>query len=217
MTKNDRTARLRILIVEDEALIAKELQDRLTRLGFETVAVADSADKAIQAVEQNRPNLVLMDIRLKGPRDGIETAGYIRQHLHIPVVYLTAHSDEATLKRAKDTAPFGYVLKPFQERELLVAIEMATHMHMLEQRISERTAELQQTVEKLQQALNEIKTLRGLIPICAWCKKIRNDTGYWEHLETYLRTHTEAEFSHGLCPECYEKNFATLLNAPSQE
>lgn len=208
MTKTDRTTGLRILIVEDEALIAEEIQDRLTRLGFVVVAIADTADKAIQAVEQHRPGLVLMDIQLKEPRDGIETAGYIRQHFQVPIVYLTAHSDQATLNRAKETAPFGYVLKPFQERELLVAIEMASHMHMLEQRVSERTAELERTIEQLQRALNEIRTLRGLIPICAWCKKIRNDVGYWDNLEAYLHSHTEAEFSHGICPGCYEKGFA---------
>lgn len=143
-----------------------------------------------------------MDIRLKGPKDGIEAARYIRQHLKVPIVFLTAHSDQATLNRAKETTPFGYVLKPFQERDLIVAIEMATHMHHLEKRVSERTAELEATIVKLQRAFNEIKVLRGLLPICAWCKKIRNDTGYWQDLEVYLINHTEAEFTHGICPDC---------------
>jgi CheY-like chemotaxis protein len=202
MITRERTTRLRILIVEDEALIAEEIQDRLGRLGFETTGAVDTADTAIQAVERTRPDLVLMDIRLKGPRDGIETAGYLRQHMNIPVVYLTAHSDQATLARAKETTPLGYVLKPYQERDLLVAIEMAAHLLALEQRVRERTNELEATVRKLQEALKEIKILHGLLPICAWCKKIRNDTGSWQPVETYLREHTEAEFTHGMCPEC---------------
>lgn len=208
MTPTEQKPRLSLVIVEDEALIAEELQDRLSRLGFETVAVADSAAEAIQAVERHRPALVLMDIRLKGPGDGIEAAGYLRRHLKVPVVFLTAHSDPATLVRVKESAPFGYVLKPFKEPELFIALEMAIYTHEMERRLRERTEELEQSVEKLRQAFHEIKTLRGLIPICSWCKRIRNDVGFWEQLETYVRTRTDAEFSHGLCPECFEQELA---------
>jgi len=204
MKQVDPSSGPRILIVEDEALIAEEIADRLGRLGFQIVGQADSADRAIQLAEQVRPDLVLMDIRLKGEKDGVEAAEVISQRLDIAVVFLTAHADEPTFQRAKGTAPFGYVLKPFHERELVVAIEIAIHRHTLERRLAERTAELERTVEELRKALGEIKTLRGLIPICAWCKKIRNDAGYWQRLETYLHAHTEAEFSHGICPECYE-------------
>lgn len=209
MSENNPSG-LRILIVEDEALIAEELQERLARLGFQTAAIVDTAAKAIDAVERTRPGLVLMDIRIKGPTDGIETAQFIRAHYKLPVIFLTAHSDSATLRRAKLTAPFGYVLKPFQERELLVAIEMATTMHSLERHLSERTAELQHTVEVLQRALAEVKTLRGLVPICGRCKKIRDDAGYWENLETWLSAHTDAEFSHGYCPECFDREIEKL-------
>ncbi len=205
MAESDHIPGLRILIAEDEALIAEEIQDRLGRLGFEIVGIADSSDVAIKSAEATVPDLVLMDIRLKGPKDGIETAGFIREHLKIPVVYLTAHSDKSTIGRAKETAPFGYVLKPFQEKELLIAIEMAIHMHRLEQQVSRRTEELQQTVEKLQRALDEIRTLRGLLPICAWCKKIRDDHDYWHSVEEYLSGYTDLQLSHVMCPECYAK------------
>ncbi|MEW6736293.1 MAG: response regulator [Acidobacteriota bacterium] len=137
LNKLDAAFPLRIMIVEDEALIAEELQERMIRLGFKVVGAVDSAEEAIKIANQARPDLVLMDIRLKGKMDGIEAADYIYHHLDIPVVYITAHSDQATLQRAKPTAPFGYVLKPFQEKDLLIAIELATHRHLLERRLRE--------------------------------------------------------------------------------
>ncbi|HEY2713437.1 MAG TPA: response regulator [Chthoniobacterales bacterium] len=210
MAERNDTLGLRILIAEDEALIAEEIQDRLGRLGFEIVGIVDSSDAAIISAETGAPDLVLMDIRLKGPKDGIETAAFIREHLRIPVVYLTAHSDKSTIGRAKETAPFGYVLKPFQEKELLIAIEMAIHMHRLEQQVARRTEELQQTVEKLQKALDEVHTLRGLLPICAWCKKIRDDRDYWHSVEEYLSDYADVHLSHTLCPECYTKQVSSV-------
>ncbi|HEY3840096.1 MAG TPA: response regulator [Bryobacteraceae bacterium] len=126
-----------ILIVEDEALIAMEIRDRLTRLGFQIAGIADTGEKAIREAQRSHPDLILMDIRLKGKMDGVQAAGRIGESLDIPVVYLTAHSDSATLQRAKSAAPFGYILKPFAERDLVVAIEMALHRHGLERRIKE--------------------------------------------------------------------------------
>lgn len=120
------------LIVEDETLIAEELSERLTRMGFSVVGTVDSADEAIQLAIQERPNVVLMDIRLKGEKDGIHAAAEIRKHFDIPVIYLTAYSDQITLNRVKETEPYGYVLKPFHERELQITIELAMHRHALE-------------------------------------------------------------------------------------
>jgi PAS domain S-box-containing protein len=128
---------LRVLIVEDEGLIAEELCERLSRLGMSVVATVDSADAAVRSAVQMRPDLVLMDIRIRGDRDGVEAAAEISRTVDVPIVYLTAHSDRATLDRAKRTAPFGYVVKPFQERDLLVAIEMAVHRHGLDRQLKE--------------------------------------------------------------------------------
>jgi len=122
----------RILIVEDEALIAEEIQDRLQRLGYRIVGIADTGTMALDLAERTQPDLVLMDIQIKGEMDGINTAERIYQQLQTPVVYVTAHADQATLNRAKNIAQFGYVLKPFQERELMVAIPMALHRHHTE-------------------------------------------------------------------------------------
>jgi DNA-binding response OmpR family regulator len=121
------------LVVEDETLIAEELAERLRRLGFSVIATVDSADEAIRLAVRERPDLVLMDIRLKGEKDGVHAAGEIRRLVNAPVIYLTAYSDQITLDRVKDTQPYGYVLKPFHERELQVTIELAMHRHALEQ------------------------------------------------------------------------------------
>lgn len=115
------------LVVEDETLIAEELSERLTRMGFFVVAAVDSADEAIEAAVRERPDLVLMDIRLKGERDGIHAAAEIRKLVNSTVIYVTAYSDQITLDRVKETEPYGYVLKPFHEQELRVAIELAMH------------------------------------------------------------------------------------------
>lgn len=127
----------RVLVVEDEALIAEEIHERLNRLNYQVVGIADTGHGAIEAAMQICPDLVLMDIRIKGPLDGIETAKQIYRNLEIPTVYLTAHSDQATFQRAASTAPFGYVIKPFQERDLLIAIEIALQRRRLEQLLKE--------------------------------------------------------------------------------
>jgi two-component system, cell cycle sensor histidine kinase and response regulator CckA len=124
-----------VLVVEDEALIAEELRDRLTAMGMTVVGAASSYKAAIDMATETRPNLCLLDIRLRGSLDGIDVAGVVYRQMGIPVVFLTAHSDESTLERAKRTAPFGYVLKPFTPRELLVAIDMAMHRHGLEEQL----------------------------------------------------------------------------------
>src|SRR5262245_19523118 len=116
---------IRVLIVEDEGLIAEELADRLARLGMVVVGTVDTADDALAAAGNTRPSVVLMDIRIRGDRDGVHAADEITRRLDIPVVFLTAHSDAATFARAKAAGPFGYVVKPFYERDLTIAIELA--------------------------------------------------------------------------------------------
>ena len=99
-----------ILIVEDERIVAKDLQETLVNMGYDAFAVASSAEEAIARAAERRPDLVLMDIRIKGQRDGVETAKILRERFEVPVIYLTAHSDDATLERAGKTGPFGYLL-----------------------------------------------------------------------------------------------------------
>ncbi len=122
----------KILVVEDENVVALELKKRLKKLAYQVSSVASSGKEAISKAEGFLPDLVIMDIRLKGDMDGIQAAQIIREKLNIPVLYLTAHSDDETLKRAKQTEPYGYILKPFEEDELRTAIEIALYKHQVE-------------------------------------------------------------------------------------
>jgi hypothetical protein len=124
-----------ILVVEDEGLIAIDLKRKLEQAGYIVPLIADSAEDAIAAVERHRPNMVLMDIRLRGEQDGIQTAEQIRRVFQLPVMYVTAHADRETLERAKITEPFGYIVKPFHSVDFRAQIEMALWKHQMELRL----------------------------------------------------------------------------------
>ncbi len=126
-----------VLIVEDEVVVARDLQQRLINMEYTVCGVALSGAEAISMATEMRPNIILMDIKLGKDMDGIEAASRIRNHLDIPVIYLTAYSDQDTLQRAKVSEPFGYLLKPYRTRELQTSIEMVLHKHKLECQVRE--------------------------------------------------------------------------------
>jgi PAS domain S-box-containing protein len=127
-----------ILIVEDEQIVAKDLQDTLADLGYGTSVIVSSADEAIAEASRRCPDLALMDIRIKGERDGVETAELLRRSFDVPVVFLTAHADDATLQRAKKTQPYGYLVKPVKSPALRSAIETALYRHGIEEQLRQR-------------------------------------------------------------------------------
>ena len=130
-------AEAQVLVVEDDNIIAMDIKSRLQALGYAVSAVVFSGQEAIEKAAETQPDLVLMDIRLRGHMDGVEAAERIHTRFDIPVVYLTAHADESTLQRAKLTEPYGYILKPFEERELHTAVEMALYKHKMEKKLKE--------------------------------------------------------------------------------
>ena len=118
-----------IVVVEDESIVSKDIQQSLKKLGYKVVGAASSGEKAIELVDEFKPDLVLMDIMLKGQMSGIEAAGVIKEKHSIPVIYLTAYADENTLSKAKVTEPYGYIIKPFKEVDIHTSIEMALYKH----------------------------------------------------------------------------------------
>ena len=323
-----------ILIVEDEIIVAADLEMKLKQIGYVVAGIASRGREAVDMAMHYKPQLILMDIQLNGSMDGIETAEKIKSFLDVPIVYLTAHSDRATLSRAKLSGPLGYILKPFDDRELVTQIELAIYKHQTDRQlhgqrellrvtlssigdgviatnpegninfinsvgesltgwskndaigksldevfriINEHTREsltnpmedllntglmsnpasqwlllsrekkkipvwisgapirgkqdnfqgiilvfrdisLQRQSEKekdsliaeLKEAMGKVKTLSGLLPICASCKKIRDDKGYWNQIEAYIRKHSKVEFSHGICPDCAKKLYPDI-------
>ncbi len=329
-------SRARILVVEDEGIIAHDIQTTLEKLGYEVPGVAAAGEEAIQLAAEHRPDLVLMDIILWGGMDGVEAAKHIRERLGIPVIFLTAHSDAGTFERAKATGPHGYLVKPLVERELRIGVEMALHKHAAERRAAaqqqwfaatlacvgeaviatdargevrfmnplaesitgwrpreavgqhidnvmvlsaeavaaggpgpfaeamrkglvidwgsntwlwprrgpstpidytaarireedgtpagvvvvfrditprrQMEEDRERLIRELRTALDNVKTLRALLPVCASCKKIRDDKGYWEAVDAYIIKQGLARVTHSLCPDCIRQLYPALAD-----
>ena len=143
-------ARQTILIVEDESIIARDLQSTLVRAGYQVAGILDTGEDAVEFVRDHAVDLILMDIRLKGAIDGIQASNQIRRHLDVPVIYLTAFADDDTLRRAKASMPYGYITKPFDEQSLLLQIDIALYKHETEKRVREQERWLNATLTNIQ-------------------------------------------------------------------
>ncbi len=122
-------AKIRILVVEDESIVAKDIMNSLKKLGYEVTGTVGTGEKALEEIEENKPDIVLMDIMLKDKMTGIECAEKVKDKYKIPVIFLTAYADDNTLKKAKITEPYGYIIKPFKEKELQTTIEMTLYKY----------------------------------------------------------------------------------------
>jgi signal transduction histidine kinase len=148
----------RILIVEDERIVAFNLQQRLAHMGYDVPAVAASGSESLAMVQEMQPDLVLMDIHIEGSMDGIEVASELKKNHSVPVIYLTAYSEDATLERARQTRPYGYLIKPFSERELHATIQMALERHSVEEALVRSQRQLQQALEAASMGVMEMDT-----------------------------------------------------------
>jgi len=140
-------SKIKVLVVEDESIVSKDIQQSLERLGYKIAGAAATGEKAIELARENNPDIVLMDIMLKNDMSGIEAAAVIREELRIPVIYLTAYADEATLSKAKISEPYGYIIKPFKEVDLHTSIEMALYKNKKELEVEQERDLLYSLVE----------------------------------------------------------------------
>lgn len=172
-----------ILIVEDEGIVAQDLVEALTRLGYRVAGVASEGTQAVAMAMQLQPELVVMDVSLRGEVDGIQAARMIQEQAHVPIIFLTGHRDSETLQRAVLTGPLGYLIKPFQEDELRCAIEVAIHKHRAELAVREREAALRRNAELLQNLslideLTQLRNRRGFFELAQQALKVARREHY---------------------------------------
>ncbi|HEY0941603.1 MAG TPA: diguanylate cyclase [Steroidobacter sp.] len=172
-----------ILIVEDEGIVAQDLMEALTRLGYRICGVASEGAEAVAMATQLTPEMVVMDVSLRGDIDGIQAARMMQEHSHVPIIFLTGHRDSETLQRAVMTGPLGYLIKPFHEDELRCAIEVAIHKHRAEQAVREREEELRRSAELLQNLtlideLTQLRNRRGFFELAQQALKVAQREHY---------------------------------------
>jgi AmiR/NasT family two-component response regulator len=192
-----------VLIVEDDPMVGEMIQGLLEDIGYTVAGKAIDGLQAIEMTQSLQPDVVLMDIKMPN-MDGIEATRHIYESCPTPVVVLTAHETPELVEGASAAGVGAYLVKPSNTREMERAIAIAIARF-------DDLMELRRLNTKLQDALAQAKTLSGLLPICASCKKIRDDEGYWSQLETYIQEHFDIQFSHGLCPECANKLYPEIF------
>ena len=205
-----------ILLVDDSAENLLLLQSILQTGGYKDLLTAESAEQAFKhrgmdssGGDGTNVDLILLDIQMPDI-NGIETCRRIKEverYRDIPIIMVTAMAQREKLQLAFAAGAMDYINKPVNKIELRTRVGSALKLKQEMDSRKAREQELKKRTQELEQALREVKVLRGFIPICASCKKIRNDRGYWQLVEAYIREHSEAEFSHGICPDCIKKFF----------
>ena len=190
---------MKILVAEDQSVSRHILVANLRKWGYEVVAAEDGSQAWAVLQGDQAPQLAIIDWLMPG-MDGIEICRRIRESARTRQIYLillTARRGQKDKIEGLQAGADDYVTKPFDREELRARVQVGI-------RILELQGAVAQRVRQLEEALSRVKTLQGLLPICSYCKKIRNDRNYWQQVEGYISDHTEAQFSHGICPECYQ-------------
>lgn len=205
----------RVLLVEDEALIAMQVESVLESFGFEVVGVATTFNQAISLCRNKIPDLCLMDINISGAISGIETALEIRELFGIGSIFLTAYSDIDTIESAARAEPLGYVTKPIAEAALRAAMIVGFRKLQLERKLNATILELQRSLKVLEDQAAEIRELSELLRVCAWCSRINDAAdGKWKDLFSFVSTHLKTKYTHGICPEC-RASIESKMDEPS--
>jgi|GEM_PF-1199332 len=199
----------RVLIVEDDLLVSAMVHGLLQEIGYQVVGEATNGEEAIDMLTRlidtpQQPDVILMDIEMPG-LDGVAATRQILAAYPLPVVALTAYETPECVHRMADAGVGAYLVKPPNAREIERAIIVATARFQDMQELKRLNAQLVERNHELEEAMAHIKKLQRLLPICAHCKKIRTDEGYWQEVDVYISEHTETQFTHGLCPECQLK------------
>lgn len=190
----------RILIAEDHHVSRHLLERNLQNWGFEVVSAEDGAAAADILDQPGAPSIAILDWMMP-KMDGAEVCRHVRQQTNRPYIYLlllTAKSQKEEIAAGLDAGADDYVIKPFDPDELRARLKVG-------QRVVELERALDKRVQQLQTALDDVKKLKGLLPICMYCKSVRDDQDYWRQIDEYIHTETGTDFSHGICPCCMDK------------
>ncbi len=191
---------MRILIAEDDAVSRRMLEVYLTRWGYQVVVANDGAEAWRVLESSDPPKMAILDWMMP-VMDGLEVCRKVRESPFASCTYLiilTARGGANDIVRGLEAGADDYVTKPFDGEELRARVSAGMRIVELQSNLADR-------VRELERALAGVKQLQGLLPICCYCKKIRDDKNYWQQVEGYISSHSEVQFSHGVCPECYEK------------
>jgi DNA-binding response OmpR family regulator len=203
---------MKILIAEDEAVSRRLLESILKKWGYEVV-VTTNGKEAWDVLSRNEaPQLAIIDWMMP-EMDGPQVCQAVRKVAKSEATYiilLTAKGEKEDIVTGLNAGADDYVTKPFNREELLARLKVGVRIIELQESLAER-------VKALEEALRHVKQLQGMLPICSYCKKIRNDQNYWEQVEDYVTDHTEAIFSHSVCPECHEKHIKPQLEKLAEE
>ncbi len=199
---------MRILIAEDDATSRIVLATVLTKDGYDVTATDDGGAAWEVLQKPDSPRLAILDLMMPGI-DGLELVRRVRAIPSVAPPYLiivSTKSEKSDVIAALDAGANDYLTKPFDPGELRARIEVG-------RRMIEMRFELNEMVKELKQALAEVRTLKGIVPICANCKNVRDDQGYWNRVESYLNQHTEADFTHAVCPDCMKRLYPQFEDA----
>lgn len=203
----------KILIVDDNPTNLMLMESHLEGLPV-TCVKALSGMAAVKAAAENDFALILLDVQMP-EMDGFETATALRTEARthfVPIIFITAMDQKTYEFKGYESGAVDYISKPVDEEILRSKVKIFMELCIQKRIIESQRSELAAKVTELQKALDEIKVLRGIIPICVHCKKIRDDAGYWESVEQYIQEHSEAGFSHGICPDCLKKHFPDIAD-----
>ncbi len=203
---------MRILIAEDDAVSRRVLETMLIKWGHEVVVACDGQE-AWQAMQQlDVPSLAVLDWMMP-EMDGVEVCRRARRLEHTRrthIILLTAKGQKEDIVAGLQAGADDYLTKPFDKEELRARLNAGVRIVQLQTELADR-------VRELEAALANVKLLQGLLPICCYCKKIRDDGNYWQQVEHYLTEHSDAQFSHGICPDCYDKVIRPQLAALNKQ
>ncbi len=201
----------RVLVAEDDYLVSEMIARELKVIGHDQVGDASSGVEAVELVHELRPDVVLMDIKMPD-LDGLEATRRIQESCPTPVIVVSAHESRDLVNKASEVGVSAYLTKPPRRGDIERAIIIAMARHADLMHIRRLCGELEAQKQQLETALAEVKTLRGLVPICCFCKRVREDEGFWQQVEVYVGNRTEATFSHGLCPDCIKQHYPEVAD-----